>query len=99
MVCLIVLAVGCQKENPTPTASAATNVSTETESAAAPEQDLSATLTQLTQAVRRYAAEQQKAPKDLQEVAAAGYVAGVPAAPPGKHFAISKKLEVYVSGH
>jgi hypothetical protein len=61
--------------------------------------DLSATLSQLTQAVRRYAAERQRVPQSLEEVAAAGYVNGVPAAPAGKHFAINKKLEVYLASH
>ena len=54
-------------------------------------------LGELTQAVRKYAAEQQRVPKSLEEVIAAGYLNAVPSAPAGKKFAIDKNLQVYLS--
>jgi hypothetical protein len=47
--------------------------------------------------VRRFAAEQRKAPKTLDELVAAGYLSQVPEAPAGKQFAINQKLEVYLA--
>ena len=49
----------------------------------------------LTQALRRYSMERRKVPADLNEVIAAGYLKGMPAAPAGKKFGINtKRLEV-----
>lgn len=56
-----------------------------------------AQLPELTQAVRKYAAEKQRAPKSLEEIFAAGYLPAMPAAPAGKTFAIDKKLQVYLA--
>ncbi len=55
-----------------------------------------AQLAELTQLVRRYAAEQRHAPKTLDELVTAGYLSQLPEAPAGKKFAISPKLEVYL---
>jgi hypothetical protein len=55
------------------------------------------TLAELTQTVRKYAAEKQRVPKDLNEVVTAGYLPSIPAAPAGKKYAISKQLEVYLA--
>ena len=53
-----------------------------------------AALLALTHAVRKYAAERQRAPGSLSEVVAAGYVQ-LPKAPPGKKYVIERKrLEV-----
>jgi hypothetical protein len=52
---------------------------------------------ELTQAVRKYAAEKQRAPKSLEELVAAGYLPVAPAAPAGKKFAIDKNLQVYLA--
>ncbi len=69
------------------------NGPTTAEIATSPE--LSAALTELTHAVRRYAAEKQKVPESLEEVAKAGYVKQLPEAPPGQRFVITpKRLEV-----
>ncbi len=54
-------------------------------------------LAELTQLVRRYAAEQRRAPKSLDELVTAGYLPQLPEAPAGKKFAISPKLEVYLA--
>jgi hypothetical protein len=53
-----------------------------------------AMLKRLTQAVRRYGVEQQKAPANLEEVFARGYLKELPQPPNGKRFSIDKKLEV-----
>lgn len=55
---------------------------------------MTAVLADLTQAVRKYAAEQQRAPASLEEVAGKGYLTRMPEAPPGKKFAIDKRLQV-----
>jgi hypothetical protein len=65
-----------------------------TASAVPAEIDYSKTLDRLTQAVRKYAAETRSAPKSLNEVAAAGYIPEVPAAPAGKQFIIDDQLRV-----
>ena len=48
-------------------------------------------LSALTQVVRKYAAEKQRVPASLDEVAAAGYLRGLPQPPAGKKFVIEKK--------
>ena len=55
------------------------------------------TLAELTQVVRKYGAEKQRVPKDLNELVAAGYLPSVPAAPAGKKYAINKQMEVYLA--
>ena len=52
---------------------------------------------ELTQIVRKYAAEKQRAPKSFDEIVAAGYLPSVPEAPAGKTFAIDKNLQVYLA--
>ena len=54
-------------------------------------------LAALTQAVRKYGLERQRAPKTLEELVAAGYLASVPSAPVGKRFLIDKNLQVVVA--
>ncbi len=81
---LLALLIGCGKQ-PSPTESQASG------STNAPD------LTQLTQAVRKYAAEQQRAPKSLDELVSAGYLSSLPSAPQGKHLAINKSLQVYLT--
>ncbi len=61
------------------------------------QKELAGTLRELTQAVRKYAADNQTRPKSLQELLAQGYLAQIPAAPPGKKFAINNMLEVYLA--
>ena len=55
------------------------------------EADSSVMLAQLTGIVRRYAMEHRRVPQWLDEVAAAGYLSGLPAAPAGKKFVIDRK--------
>jgi hypothetical protein len=60
--------------------------------------DLSATLAQLTQAVRKYSFERRRMPKTLDEVVAAGYVSGMPNPPAGQKFALEpKNVEVVLT--
>jgi hypothetical protein len=54
-------------------------------------------LTELTQAVRKFAAEERRVPNGLEEVVAKGYLNNIPPAPPGKKFAINKSLQVYLA--
>jgi hypothetical protein len=52
-------------------------------------------LNELTHAVRRYAAEKQKAPQSLDEVVAAGYIKQLPEIPAGQKLVLQpKRLEV-----
>ncbi len=61
------------------------------------EQDLTAILSELTQAVRKYSADQRAVPRSLNELVSAGYLKQVPAAPAGKTFAIdARELKVSV---
>jgi hypothetical protein len=62
--------------------------------AAAGETDSAKTLETLTQAVRKYAAEMRAAPKSIDDVVAAGYLAQMPEAPAGKKFVIDDNLRV-----
>ena len=52
---------------------------------------------ELTQIVRKYAAEKQRVPKDFQEIVSAGYLPSIPSAPAGKKFVIDKNLQVQVA--
>jgi len=96
---LLTLAAGCGARNET-SREAGEN---RTNSAAAPnsnagsDSETANVLRELTQTVRRYAAEQQKAPKSLDEIVSAHYLPAIPQAPPGKKFAINKNLEVYLA--
>jgi competence protein ComGC len=86
MALLLVLLVGCGK-------SAARTAA----SSAADQAQVDAVVNELTQAVRRYAVEQRRVPKALDELVANGYLAGIPSAPAGKKFAINKNLQVYLA--
>jgi len=97
-----VLLVACSKkaEQATETPAAPAQASAAESTAAAVQGDanqVAATLAELTQTVRKYGAEKQRVPKDLNELVAAGYLPGVPAAPVGKKFAINKQMEVYLA--
>lgn len=56
-----------------------------------------AEIDQLTQTLRKYAVEQRRAPTNLDELVASGYLAAIPSAPAGKKFAIDKNLRVYLA--
>ena len=53
--------------------------------------ELTAVLSELTQALRKYSFEHQRLPKTFSEVVAAGYVKDMPQAPSGKRFEIDPK--------
>lgn len=53
--------------------------------------DTSAQLAQLTQVLRRFGMDQRRVPQSLNELVAAGYLAALPVAAGGKHFAIDAK--------
>lgn len=59
-----------------------------------PTSDPTATLSALTQAVRKFTFERRQPPTSLEELATAGYVQAVPPAPAGKKFVIDKKRMV-----
>lgn len=93
---LLLNGTGCRKspvsaaKEPLPPAASQTEGATDT----AP---MRALLAELTQAVRKYAVEQQRAPKSIDEVVAAGYLSNQPTPPVGKKFAIDKNLQVYLT--
>ena len=86
MAVLMLLLAGCGKP---PSTSAAAG--------AADSAQLELALNQLTQAVRKYAAEQRSAPTTLDELVTKGYLSAIPSAPAGKKFAINKNLQVYLA--
>lgn len=101
LVCaLLAIGIGCRKASTSAatesSASSASPVKTEAGSSIDEAQALAA-LGELTQAVRKYAVEQQRAPKSIDEVVAAGYLSSAPVAPVGKRFAINKTLQVYLT--
>jgi len=89
LACLLATWVGCGKPS--------SSTPAKPDPAAAGEAELTTVLTELTQVVRRYAAEQRRAPKTLDELVTAGYLSQLPEAPTGKKFAINPKLEVYLA--
>ena len=94
LIGLLATAAGCGK----PSSSVPPTPAPLPQAAAAEEAELTAALGELTQVVRRFAAEQRRAPKTLDELVAQGYLSRVPKPPAGKKFAINKKLEVYLTG-
>ncbi len=86
MAFLVVLLVGCGKSAPPSAATGATE-----------QAQIDVALNELTQAVRKYAAEQRRAPKELDELVTKGYLTAIPSAPAGKKFAINKNLQVYLA--
>ena len=106
LLALVFLAgMGCRKHSEAPSDSSPASASSAPAPKEAPNKasggttlDQTALLAQLTQAVRRYGVEQRRAPKSLEELVAQGYLPALPEAPAGKKFAISKNLEVYLTG-
>lgn len=96
IVCATFL-TACSKPTETIEAPGAAPTENERLTSGAEDTVAAANVAQLTQTVRKYAAEKQRAPKNLQELVAAGYLDNIPAAPPGKTFAIDKNLQVYLA--
>jgi hypothetical protein len=111
LLCLFACLAGCGRA-PTPSSEPSGSTSPTTEvpaeapsatvdsppaTAASEEKDLATVLSELTQAVRRYGVEQRRAPRNLDDLVAGGYLTGIPAAPAGKKFAIDKNLQVIVA--
>jgi len=96
---LVLLCVACSKSGNSTAPVSETPAPADTQSSSAPSNDaqVAALLGELTQTVRRYAAERRQAPKDLQELVTAGYLPALPQAPPGKRFAVNKNLQVYLA--
>ena len=100
----VLLFISCSKqpETPAPAAESATTTAATTPAAApaelgsAPVDDAAATAlaAELTQVVRKYAAEKQRAPKGFEEIVAAGYLPSMPVAPGGRKFVIDRSLHV-----
>ena len=102
ILCLVpILLVACSKKaEPAVEASAAPAQLPAVESsvgAAVDANQLGSELAELTQVVRKYGAEKQRVPKDLNELVTAGYLPSIPPAPAGKRFAINKQMEVYLA--
>jgi hypothetical protein len=91
LACACIAFSACGKK---PAASPSSQQTSPTSNAAASESDASKTLDRLTQAVRKYAAETQSAPKSLNDLVAAGYLTELPEAPAGKKFIIDQNLRV-----
>ena len=83
---LMLLLVGCGKSSPGSSSSGA-----------ADQAQIDVALNELTQAVRKYAVEQRRAPATLNELVTNNYLAAIPIAPAGKKFAINKNLQVYLA--
>jgi hypothetical protein len=97
---LVSASVGCGKQ-PAPAAPAgdASSAAADANSAsdATGQAQIAAQLSELTQTVRKYSAEHQRAPKSLDELVTAGYLSSIPAAPAGKKFVINKDLRVILA--
>ncbi len=97
---LMVAGMGCGKQA-APASSAPNASAPASEQSAEPgglnQAQLNALLAELTQTVRKYSAEKQRAPQSLDELVANGYLTTIPPAPAGKKFAIDKKLQVVLT--
>lgn len=94
IICLSLLWIGCGRQPVASQPASDPGSAPPAESAALSDAQTEEALRDLTQAVRKFAAEQQRAPKSLDELVAHGDLTQVPAAPAGKKFAIGKDLQV-----
>jgi hypothetical protein len=95
LTCVVAwLWLGCDKGSPpAPAASPSTNGAP----GASAQTDLTSTLAELTQALRKFSVERRQVPASLNDLVAAGYIQNMPQPPPGKTFGIdSKNLQVIV---
>jgi len=84
-----VILTGCEKHEDS-AASAPPPAGTADGSGAA-DANLAGTLSDLTQTLRKFSAENRRIPKDINELTSAGYLTALPPAPAGKKFAIDEK--------
>jgi hypothetical protein len=95
---LVVFGLGCGKGSKNADSGNAVGQKVEgSSSGAGASSDMQPLLNDLTQQARKYGMEQQKAPKDLNELVAKGYLSAVPQPPPGKKFEITRKLDVILT--
>ena len=101
----LAIAAGCGQKSatdaptaspPAPTITATANPVPATSSEPPQELDRTALLERLTQALRRYSAENQRVPKSLDELVTAGYLSELPPAPAGKKYAFDQQLRVSI---
>jgi hypothetical protein len=92
-LCALVIFMGCNKKAAAPEASSGAK-----SAPASPEveAEISHTKDRLTQALRKYAAENQKVPTSLDELVGAGYLTEVPIAPGGGKYVFNQDLKVTV---
>lgn len=83
---LLLLGCGQSPSNPPPPSAAAAKTAE-----APPEPDHAAALGEMTQALRKFSAEQRRVPASLNELVSGGYLKQLPSAPSGKTFAIDPK--------
>ena len=102
----LLLLTACAKKRADSVAEVPSSPNTTVSAASSPESGTAAPIdttaaealtAELTQSVRKYAAEKQRVPRSLDDLTAAGYLPAVPAAPAGKKFAINKNLQVYLA--
>jgi hypothetical protein len=104
LLCGVLALAGCSKK---PAAPAPLSNTTESPAATAPAQpnaaattaddanaNLDKTVARLTQALRKFAAENRRVPKSLDELVSAGYLPELPGAPAGKRFVFDDQLRV-----
>ena len=96
-ILLVACSENIEQVTEAPAAQAQTSAVESAAGAAVDANQVATTLAELTQVVRKYGAEKQRVPKDLNEIVAAGYLPSVPSAPAGKKFAINKQMEVYLA--
>jgi hypothetical protein len=93
LFCCLAVTSGCGNSG-----SGASSGNSSTAGTAAPsEEQVAATIAELTQSVRKYAAEQRQAPETLDELVAKRYLDRIPTAPKGKRYAINKSLQVHLA--
>lgn len=90
LLALCLLVANCGSRAPRENLSQTDHVGSAT-AMTAPEPDLTPLLSELTQAVRKFSAEQRRVPKSLDDLVAAGYLSQLPTAPLGKTFTINQR--------
>ncbi len=95
-LCFLSLTIGCRPPTPAPSAESNAAAAPDSTGTAVDQAQLATVLSELTQAVRKYSAEQQQVPASLDDLVVKNYLSRVPEAPSGKRFAINKQLQVHL---